>query len=105
MSKEFSDVRKDMVAHNAYLEILFETGIIGLLSFLALFMSPLIIFFKYMIKTSSQINAKLWAIMVAYVFSYMIICSADNLSYYLAFNWYVWFFIGLMLVFEKFTYE
>lgn len=105
MSEQFSDIGRNMGAHNAYLETLFETGIVGLLSFLGLFISLLIFFFQNMTKASSQLQAKLWALILSYVISYMIICSADNLSYYLVFNWYVWFFIGLMLVSERFSYD
>ncbi|MCR4336919.1 MAG: O-antigen ligase family protein [Candidatus Omnitrophica bacterium] len=102
MSEQFSDVGRNMGAHNVYLEVLFETGIFGLLSFIALFLSPLIIFSKKMFQ-DNQTSAKLAAILVGYIVSYMIICSADNLLYYLVLNWYVWFFLGLMLVKERLT--
>jgi len=89
---------KDMHAHNAYLEVLFECGIIGLVSFISLFFGPMLIFFKNAFLTADQTEGRVWAIMVGYLVSYMFICSADNLSFYLTLNWYVWFFIGLMLV-------
>jgi len=104
MSAQFSDVGANG-AHNTYLQVLFETGIFGLLSFISLFLSPLIIFFKNMRKTANHSQARLWAILVGYVVSYIIICSADNLTYYLVFNWYVWFFIGMMMLSEKFLYD
>jgi O-antigen ligase len=94
----FFPTAKDMHAHNSYIEILFETGLFGLLSFMALFFSPLFIFLRNIHSAVHQTQARVWAIMVAYLVSYMLICSADNLSFYLTFNWYVWFFIGLMLV-------
>jgi len=94
----FFPTAKGMHAHNAYLETLFETGIIGLMSFVALFLGPLYIFLRNMCLSVTKTQARIWAIMVGYIISYMLICSADNLSFYLAFNWYVWFFIGLMLV-------
>ena len=28
---------------------------------------------------------------------YLVGCYTDNMLYYLAFNWYFWFFIGLVL--------
>lgn len=97
MSEEFSE-NKEMGAHNTYLEMLFECGFIGLASFVILFLNPLSLFFKSMCRTLSQTEGKVWAIMVGYIVSYMLICCADNLLFYLVFNWYVWFFIGLMLV-------
>ncbi len=89
---------KDMHAHNSYVEVLFETGIIGLSSFLVLFLTPLVIFFKKMLQAVHKTQARIWAVMVGYLISYMLISSADNLTFYLTFNWYVWFFMGLMLV-------
>jgi O-antigen ligase len=103
MSEIFSEVGgKGMGAHNIYLETLFETGIVGLLSLLALFFTPLLIFSKYMRSCAEPLESKLWAVVVAYMVGYIIVGSADNLSYYLVFNWYVWFFIGLMMLSKKF---
>lgn len=98
MSEQFSNVGRNRGAHNVYIEVLFEAGILGLISFLSLFLTPLSIFLENMRKSFSQNQSRLWALAASYVISYMIICSADNLSYYLVLNWYVWFFIGLMFV-------
>jgi len=97
MSEEFS-TNKKTGAHNTYLELIFETGAVGLVSFISLFLSPLTIFFKNMRQSQSLIGAQVWALLISYVLSYMLICSADNLLFYLVFNWYVWFLLGLMLV-------
>jgi len=105
MSEKFLDVGSNIQAHNAYLEVLFETGILGLLSFVLLFLAPLIIFYQNMRKSVIQNQAKIWAILVGYLIGYMVICSADNLCFYLVFNWYVWFFVGLMMASERFLYE
>ncbi len=101
MSASFSNVGTNG-AHNVYLETLFETGIFGLLSFIALFMAPLMFFFESMLRSRTAIEGQLWALVLSYVIGYMMICFADNLSYYLVFNWYVWFFIGLMMVASKY---
>lgn len=100
MSREFSDVGSNG-AHNMYVEALFESGFVGLFSLLALFFQPLIIFWGYMWKSVHR-QAVLWAIVVGYLVSYIVICSADNLSYYLALNWYVWFFIAMMMISKRF---
>jgi O-antigen ligase len=87
---------KGAPAHNAYLGILFETGIIGLLSYL-------FIFFAILKKISLKLSIILkktsfeYAIIFSYVLSYMVSSFSDNMLYYLAFNWYFWFFIGIML--------
>ncbi len=97
MSEQFS-ANKKTGAHNTYLELIFETGVIGFLSFMLLFLSPLNVFFKNMTRTINSGEARVWALMISYIIGYMLICSADNLLFYLVFNWYAWFFIGLMLV-------
>ena len=96
MSADFSTVGENG-AHNVYLELCFETGIFGFLAYVLIFLSLLKIFWKRIVKWSDSQNSKLAAIVFGYILSYMIICSADNLMYYLAFNWYVWFFLGLLL--------
>ncbi len=105
MSEEFSNARKGAGAHNSYLETLFETGLIGLVSFVLLLLSTFKVFFDNMLKSVQMQQAKLWAILVAYMISYMMICFADNLSYYLVLNWYVWFFIALMQLSERYQHD
>lgn len=104
MSEQFSTVGANG-AHSVYIELLFETGIFGLLSFISLFFAPLIVFWVNMNRSTDHKQAKLWAILIGYVISYIIICSADNMLFYLVLNWYVFFFMGLMLVSEKFSHE
>ncbi|MFH1644889.1 MAG: O-antigen ligase family protein [Candidatus Omnitrophota bacterium] len=83
-------------AHNAYLKLLFETGVFGLFSFVMVYLSILHnIFLK--IKNSIPENTLVYAAAISYLFSYLVASGADNMLYYLAFNWYFWFFIGLIL--------
>lgn len=103
LSPQFSEERASMGAHNVYIEVLFEAGLIGLAAYIFLFLQPLLFFWNSMRRAVNRVTAKLWAIVVGYILSYMIICFADNLSYYLVFNWYVWFFIGLMMVAKKYV--
>ena len=83
-------------AHNTYIEVLFEMGVVGLLFFLSVFLSPLKIFWK---RSRVEAKAKRWefAWAFSYLLSYLLACFADNMNYYLGVNWYTWFFIGLML--------
>lgn len=101
MSREFSDVGSNG-AHNLYVETLFESGVLGLMGLLGLFFAPLITFIKNMKQAGSKQHSALYAIVVAYLSSYILICGADNLGYYLAFNWYVWFFISLMYISKQY---
>lgn len=102
MSPQFSEGRSNMGAHNVYVETLFESGLIGLFAFLFLFFSSFQIFWNNMIKSVDRNLSGLWAVVVGYFISYVLICFADNLSYYLALNWYVWFFIALMLISKRY---
>ena len=95
MSEDFSNVGKNG-AHNTYLQTLFESGLFGLLAFLYLLLTPI-----YHLLNKIK-ESKLWTITIGYLLSYLIICFADNLSYYLVLNWYVWWFIGLILLSRKF---
>ena len=88
--------RKNVPSHNSYLELLFETGVVGLVSYVMVFLYITRRFFSRIGKVFTDLSAG-YALIFAYVVSYMIICLADNMLYYLAFNWYFWFFIGLML--------
>jgi O-antigen ligase len=82
-------------AHNTYLEFFFETGLVGMFSYLSLFLYPLVRFFKKVREKAASSGA--YSIVAAYLVSYMIVNASDNMFYYLAFNWYFWFLLGLML--------
>lgn len=84
-------------AHNVYVEILFETGILGLLAYCAIYFNVIQRCLAGL-KSSTQSVSQESAILLAYVISYLVVCIGDNIQYYLVFNWYVWFFIGCMLV-------
>jgi O-antigen ligase len=102
LSREFSTVGANG-AHNVYLELLFEAGIFGMLSFMVLIFTPCRIFLKTMWRSGTGKESQLLAILVGYTLSYILICTSDNLLFYLALNWYVWFFLGMMVVAVKFN--
>ncbi len=83
-------------AHNTYLEVAFETGMLGLLAFVGIFLGYLKELWKRM-RAATGNEAVLYTIGVVYLVSYLVVCASDNLTYYLAFNWYFWFFIGLLI--------
>ena len=56
------------------------------------------VFWDRIRKAADPVISRISALMASYVASYIIICFSDNLGYYLVFNWYFWFFIGLAMV-------
>jgi len=97
MSAKFSNVGQNG-AHNVYLELMFESGIGGVLSFLVLLIAPAIWFFKRMQEEADKEYSKMLCLVGAYIVAYAVSCVADNMLYYLVLNWYVWFFISLMMI-------
>lgn len=83
-------------AHNIYVETLFEIGLVGLVAFLGIFFHVLSRFAGRLRSAVGHTGAEA-AILIAYVTSYLIVGYSDNMLYYLAFNWYFWFFCGLAL--------
>ena len=82
--------------HNVYVELLFETGLIGLIAYLAIFFNILKGFF-IRFKNSFLERKREYAIAISFVIGYLLICFADNMLDYLVMNWYVWFFLGVMV--------
>ncbi len=97
MSQTFSAFadKSGVGAHNTYLEIIFETGLLGLSAFVGIWVS-LLQFFKRFVKSSEGNLRGEYVLALGYVISYAVVCSADNMNYYLVSNWYTWFFIGVM---------
>lgn len=98
MSETFSDFafRGGVGAHNTYIEILFETGMLGLSTFVGIWVSLI----RYLSKQVKMMVGSLrdeYVLALAYVISYAVVCFADNMNYYLVSNWYTWFFIGIMV--------
>ncbi|WP_194726669.1 O-antigen ligase family protein [Noviherbaspirillum malthae] len=76
-------------AHNVYVEILFDLGIVGLLAYL------------WMQVKVTAILCGLWDhdrfttfIALLIVAEYLIVSASDNMLSYLVFNWYFWFVVG-----------
>jgi O-antigen ligase len=83
-------------AHNVYIELLFETGIIGLVAYLAIYfilIKQVLFYYKHLQGDRQKGVA---AMVLVYVIGYLIVCAIDNLQQVLVANWYVWFFIGAM---------
>jgi O-antigen ligase len=78
-------------AHNVFLQIFFEMGILGLLAFLWLFVS---LFTK--LKKGYSFDKAGSTIMMTFAASFLINSYSDNTLDYLVFEWYFWFVMGVV---------
>jgi putative inorganic carbon (HCO3(-)) transporter len=76
-------------AHNLYLQILFEMGAMGLIAYLWLMGSLL-----WWIKKGAAEDPKGMVIVFTIIAAYLLESYADNMLYYLSFNWYFMFTMG-----------
>jgi len=99
LSPSFSKivVRGGSPAHNVFMELAFEIGIPGLIAYLSIHGALLHTFIK---NRKNDVRF----LVVALVVSFCVISFADNILYYLAFNWYYWFFVGLVCVYLRDKY-
>ena len=88
--------------HNVYVELMFNMGLVGLFTYLWIYARILKDLFRKM-RSRVGAQAKEAVIVFSYVLSYLMVCISDNTLYYLAFNWYFWFFIGLIM--RSFLFE
>ena len=77
-------------AHNVYVQIAFDMGFLGLLAYLTIFVAILIRLFKLI-----DYDKKGSVILLGLLFSYLLVGSSDNLLFYLSYNWYFWFLMGV----------
>jgi O-antigen ligase len=93
--------RKGAEAHNVYVQLLFEMGLAGLVSYLAIY-ACLFREFYWRYKTSAGGLSREYAVMLAYLVIYLASGTGDNILYYLTLNWYGWFFLGVILKSARF---
>jgi len=82
-------------AHNTYVQLLFEIGIVGFIAFLWLLVPLMIRLWRLRHKARENI------IVFGLFVSYCLIHYSDNVFDYLVFNWYFWFFTGAFLAYNK----
>jgi len=76
-------------AHNVYVQLLFETGVAGLLTFVWLFIRLL-----QFLKPMLSLDRLAAFFSIGSIIAYLIVSFSDNMLGYLAFNWYFWFMVG-----------
>lgn len=80
---------KQFDAHNAYVQIAFDMGFLGVLSFLTLLIGILLKFL-----TQFSLDPRGNSVYLAVVTSFMLVCYSDNMLFYLSYSWYLWLFLG-----------
>jgi O-antigen ligase len=73
-------------AHNVYIQVLFESGLIGLIAFIWLFWR----LFSWLLRYS-RVDTRSVMMAAALIGVYIVACYSDNLLEYLSVNWCFWF--------------
>lgn len=81
--------KEGFYAHNVYVQLFFDTGLIGLLAYLWIFAQMLLA-----IKALQQKDRLAAFVISALVVAYLVVSFSDNMLGYLVFNWYFWFVCG-----------
>ncbi|MEC5397501.1 O-antigen ligase family protein [Uliginosibacterium sp. H1] len=76
-------------AHNIYVQIFFDLGVVGLGAFLLIFLSML-----RELYAARHVDKLGSAIVILLVIAYLVAGFSDNMLGYLVFNWYFWFICG-----------
>lgn len=76
-------------AHNAYVQIAFDMGFVGLFFYLVLLVGILLKHLKSFAK-----DPKGNSVLLALIASYMVVCYSDNILFYLSYCWYLWLLLG-----------
>jgi O-antigen ligase len=88
--------RRGVDAHNVYLQLMFEAGIVGLAAYLSIYWQLMRAFYQRIKYAAGHLSNE-HAVVLAYTLVYLINGMGDNLLYYLTLNWYCWFFWGVLL--------
>jgi O-antigen ligase len=83
-------------AHNVFLQIYFEMGVLGVLTFGWLFLS---LFRK--LKDGYRSDTRGTLIMSAFAASYLVECYSDNVIDYLVYQWFFWFIMGAVCAWNR----
>jgi O-antigen ligase len=76
-------------AHNIYVQIFFETGLVGLLAYIWIYLKTAKLLLPFYKVNPLIIFVALMILIEAATESY-----SDNMLVYLSFNWYLWFVLG-----------
>lgn len=91
---------KGFDAHNAYVQVAFDMGLLGLLAYTGLLLGILIKYLRYF-----TIDPAGNSVLVALLVSFMTVCYSDNMLFYLSYCWYLWLFLGAGCAYLELRYK
>ena len=77
-------------AHNVYVQIAFDMGFLGLLAYLIILAGVMVRLFKLI-----GYDKKGGTVLFGLLLSYLLVGFSDNMLFYLSYNWYFWFLMGI----------
>jgi hypothetical protein len=80
-----------MGAHSVYVQLLFETGILGLAAFIWLHVK-----LALLLKPYYKTNKLMVFTAIMFLLEFALNSYSDNMLAYLSFNWYLWFVLGAL---------
>jgi O-antigen ligase len=83
-------------AHNTFLQIYFEMGLVGAVSFAVLMAT---IAFKLFLLSARDFRGSFTILMMC--IGYMLVAYSDNLLDYLQFQWFFWFTVGTVCASQR----
>lgn len=83
-------------AHNVFIQLSFEVGIIGAALFFVIFSQKAWIFIS-----AFKIDRAASVIGTAFCFAYLAVSNSNNMLYYLASNWYTFALLGTLMAFSR----
>jgi O-antigen ligase len=92
MANAFERQKFEINAHSVYVQMFFELGILGVISFVYLIYAHI----QSLIKLYSRNKLLIFTVIVLLV-EFLFESYSDNMMDYLIFNWYLWFTVGLTL--------
>ena len=85
------ETKNGVDAHNVYIQLLFETGIVGLAAYLWIFCRKFIWLFRCW-----SVDKRRLSMIIAITAVYMMNAYSDNLLEYVSYGWCYWFALGLV---------